>query len=197
MALLGAPEGALQLWFAQSLRDYFALSHSGGYVPLREVLRAELPRTLAQLGVEATEEVKLEVIGAFAQLDPRPDLADAVEHLAAAGWKLLALTNGSEDSALGLLERALVSHRFSGVLSCDSISVSKPNPQVYELALSRSEGEAWMVAAHGWDIAGAARAGMRTAFVSSVEGAYLDVFPEPDVVAASLLDAARAMTGDA
>jgi 2-haloacid dehalogenase len=43
---LGAPAHALQLWFAQTLRDAFALSHAGGYRPLKEVLEAELPRTL-------------------------------------------------------------------------------------------------------------------------------------------------------
>jgi len=46
-----------------------------------------------------------------------------------------------------------------------------------------------------WDIAGAARAGLRTAFISSVEGSYLGVYPKPDVVAGSLLEAARAMVG--
>jgi len=49
---LGAPEYALQLWFAQSLRDAFALSHAGGYQPLKQILEAELPRTLKLLGIE-------------------------------------------------------------------------------------------------------------------------------------------------
>ena len=45
LAELGAPEHALELWFAQTLRDAIALSHAGRYRPLRDVLRAELPRT--------------------------------------------------------------------------------------------------------------------------------------------------------
>jgi 2-haloacid dehalogenase len=31
---LGAPPYAMQLWFAQTLRDAFALSHAGHYQPL-------------------------------------------------------------------------------------------------------------------------------------------------------------------
>lgn len=46
---LGAPAHTLQLWFAQALRDAFALSHAGGYQPLKQILEAELPRTLKLL----------------------------------------------------------------------------------------------------------------------------------------------------
>ena len=38
-------------WFAQTLRDAFALSYAGGYQPLKEVLAAE-PRTLKLLGID-------------------------------------------------------------------------------------------------------------------------------------------------
>ena len=49
---LGAPDAALELWFAQSLRDYFACSHAGGYVPIAQVLEASLARSLAPFGAE-------------------------------------------------------------------------------------------------------------------------------------------------
>ncbi|HYW64436.1 MAG: hypothetical protein E6H93_04925 [Chloroflexi bacterium] len=52
----GAPAHALPLWFARSLRDAFALSHAGGYQPLKSMLEAELPRTLQQLKVAATPD---------------------------------------------------------------------------------------------------------------------------------------------
>lgn len=100
---------------------------------------------------------------------------------------------GAEESTRCLLERAGVADGFDALLSCDSISVTKPNRAAYQLALERSRPEAWMVAAHAWDIVGASRAGLKTAFVTSVEGSYLDVYPKPDVVAGSLLEAARTM----
>ncbi len=113
--------------------------------------------------------------------------------LADGRWQLLALTMGAAEATRGLLERAGVADLFEGLLSCDSISVTKPNRAAYELALERFAGETWMVAAHAWDIAGAARAGLRTAFITSVEGSYLEVYPKPDLRAKSLLEAARAM----
>lgn len=190
---LGAPEHALELWFAQSLRDSFAFSHAGGYAPLKEVLGAELARAAAQLGLLASDDDLRGVLGTFAELDPRPDLADALQVLADRGWQLLALTMGAAESTRGLLERTGLADRFDALLSCDSIAITKPNRAAYQLALERSGLETWMVAGHAWDIAGASRAGLKTAFVTSVEGSYLEVYPKPDVVAASLLEAARAM----
>src|SRR4028119_40666 len=55
---LGVPPHALELWFAQTLRDAFALSHAGSYRPLKEVLEAELPRTLKVLGIEADAQMR-------------------------------------------------------------------------------------------------------------------------------------------
>ena len=190
---LGAPEHALELWFAQTLRDSFALSHAGGYASLKDFLAAELPRSLRQLGLEPTESELREVLGTFTQLDPRPDLAEAVELLHDRGWQLLALTMGAAESTKALLGRAGVADRFVAFMSVDAISVTKPNAAAYRLALKESGGETWMVAAHAWDIAGAARAGLRTAFITSVEGSYLNVYAEPDIVAGSILEAAQAM----
>ena len=49
---LGAPTHALDLWFAQTLRDAFALSHASSYRPLKEILAAELPRTMKMLSID-------------------------------------------------------------------------------------------------------------------------------------------------
>lgn len=190
---LGAPEYALDLWFAQGLRDSFAFSHAGGYRPLKDMLRAELARTVRLLGLQPSDDDLGAVLSTFAELDPRPDLAEAVKVLADGGWLLLALTMGAAEATRGLLERAGVADRFGGLLSCDSISITKPNRAVYELALERSGPRTWMVAAHAWDIAGASRAGLRTAFITSVEGTYLDMYPKPDVIADSVFEATRAM----
>ncbi len=45
---LGAPPHAIQLWFAQTLRDAFALSHAGHYQPLKQILQS---RTTSNAGV--------------------------------------------------------------------------------------------------------------------------------------------------
>lgn len=187
---LGAPAHAVQLWFAQTLRDAFALSYAGGYRPLKEVLQAELPRTLKVLGVEADAMQLSQVVNSFAKLESQPDALEAFRILSEAGWKLIALTNGSEDSTRKLLERAGALQHFASILSCDTIQKTKPHPDVYAMAKRDAEGDLWMVAAHAWDIQGASHAGLKTAFITQEEKDYLSVYPQPEIVASNLVEAA-------
>ncbi len=187
---LGAPDYTVQLWFAQTLRDAFALSHAGGYRPLKEVLEAELPRTLKMIGVEASSVELSRVVTSFAELEPQPGALEAFRILVEAGWKLVALTNGSEESTRKLLDRAGALQRFGSILSCDAIQKTKPHPDVYDLPKQDADGDVWMVAVHAWDIAGAARAGLRTAFITQEEKEYLSIYPQPELVTSDLLLAA-------
>ena len=188
---LGAPPYAMQLWFAQTLRDAFALSHAGHYQPLKEILQAELPRTLAVLGIETREEQRSQIINTFTELEPQAGVQIAFHTLASAGWQLVALTNGSEESTRKLLEQANVLPFFERILSCDAVQKTKPHPDVYALAKQHDDSEIWLVAAHAWDIMGAASAGLRTAFITQAEKAFLAVYPQPDVVAVDLVEAAN------
>ncbi len=186
---LGAPTYSLQLWFAQTLRDAFALSHAGGYQPLKQMLEEELPRTLTLLGVEASPTQRAHVVSAFGELELETGALEAFQRLAKLGWRLVALTNGSAESTHKLLEQAGVLQHFAQVRSCDEIQITKPHPDVYQLLRQNALGEIWMIAAHAWDIAGAIRAGLKTAFITSQEGSYLAIYPQPDVIAPSLKSA--------
>lgn len=191
---LGAPAYALELWFAQTLRDAFALSYAGGYQSLKQVLEAELPRTLKILGIEADTMQVSSVVNSFSELELQSEGVESFQILMEVGWKLVALTNGSEDSTRKLLERASVMQHFATIFSCDSIQKTKPHPDVYAMPKQDTEGDVWLVAAHAWDIAGASRAGLRTAFVTKEEKSYLSVYPQPEVVAGDLAEAARKIT---
>lgn len=188
---IGAPSHTLQLWFAQTLRDAFALSLAGGYRPLVEVLEAELPRTLKMVGISASSVQLSRVVNSFTELEPSPGALEAFEIIARSGWKLVALTNGSEDSTRKLLERAGVKQLFASILSCDAVQKTKPHPDVYAMPLQNAEGDVWMVAVHAWDIAGAAKANLRTAFITQEEKDYLSIYPQPEVIASNLVDAAN------
>ena len=130
----GAPEPTLPLWFAQSLRDAFALSQAGGYQPLKSILQAELPRTLGQLGAAIPPDQVEQVLAAFGQLEPQPGLTELIPALAGRGWRLLALTNSSVDSVRALLQRTGLLGHFAALLSTDQVRKMKPHPDVYELA---------------------------------------------------------------
>lgn len=188
---IGAPDYALELWFANSLRDAFGLSHSGGYQPLKEILQAQLPRTLKLLNLSSSSAQLEKVMKTFSELELQSGAKKAFQILSEAGWTIMALTNGSKDSTLDLLQRAGVQTYFSEVHSCDEIAITKPHPDVYKLIPTNNLENVWLVAAHAWDIAGAVRLGMKTAFVTQLEKDYLKVYPQPHITAENLLEAAR------
>ncbi len=189
LQILGAPEYALQLWFSQALRDAFAWSHAGGYQPLAQLLEAELPRTLALLGVKSSTEERMHVMSALSNLELAPGALDVFQQLQEANWRIIALTNGSIDSTRQLLSQSNAIQYFAEVYSCDEIKKTKPHREVYQMLQQSATGEVWMVAAHAWDIAGAIRAGLKTAFVTSEEKTYLSIYPKPEVIAPSLIEA--------
>ena len=78
---------------------------------------------------------------------------------------------------------------FEEVLSADSVRRLKPAPEPYWMASERLDvpvGDVRLVAAHGWDMAGALRAGCTAAFVAR-PGQLLDpLAPRPDIIGADL-----------
>jgi len=190
---MGAPPLALDVWFSDSLRDYFAASYSGAYAPFAQVLGASMDRISDALDLGLTEDQRSSVMGALRDLRLQPGATEAFRAFSDGGWKQITLTNGSEAFTRSLLESAEVDSFFSAVLSCDEVGKSKPHADVYELARRHSEGEIWMVAAHAWDLQGAARAGFKTAFVTSKETSYLSVYPAPDVIEDDLSAVANAI----
>ncbi len=191
LAELGAPECTVDLWFAQSLRDYFSLSLSEHYVPMDKVLAAGLPRTLEMLGVEADEAAMQHAFDSLYRLQPTDGAAEACQIFIDNGWKVLALTNSSEHWTQTLLDQSGLGVNVHRVISCDDLGVSKPHKDVYAEAWEDAMMPLWMVAAHGWDIAGAAHARLNTVWIDSPEQVYLECFPEPMLVADSLEQAAR------
>ncbi|WP_319422442.1 HAD hydrolase-like protein [Pleurocapsa sp. FMAR1] len=188
---LGAPNYTLELWFAQSLRDAFAFSHAGEYQPLKKFLQAELPRTMKLLDINLSSGQLEQIMTTFSELELQPGAKEAFQTLTEAGWRVLALTNGSKNSTRDLLERAAVQQYFTEIYSCDAIAFTKPHPDVYKMIQTDNLEETWLVAAHAWDIAGAKSVGMKTAFVRQLEKDYLEVYPQPQVTVENLLEAAH------
>jgi len=187
---LGAPDYSFKLWFAQTLRDAFALSHAGSYRPLKQVLEAELPRTLKMLAIQADPVQMSHIVASFSELELQPDAKKSFEILKEAGCSIVALSNGSEESTRELLNRADAIGYFDRIFSCDAVQKTKPHPDVYALLKQDALDDIWMVAAHAWDLVGAACANLRTAFITQEEKDYLSVYPQPEVVADSLVAAA-------
>jgi 2-haloacid dehalogenase len=177
-------------WFGLMIQNTFVAGLTGGYVDYPTAQRA----ALKTLGIEREDEI----LAQMRQMPAHPDVNPALDRLT--GFTLVALTNSPLDVATAGLEFAGIAGRFDAILSADKIRALKPQRQAYEYAASTLGvplSEIRLVAAHGWDIAGALAAGCNAAFVRrpAVDLTYpgMSLNPlsdQPDIVGESLIEVA-------
>lgn len=132
-----------------------------------------------------------EALATFAELDAFPDAAGALDVLDRAAVPAVILTNGSAGNTRTLLERAGLQGRFAEVLTTEEVRAYKPHPAPYRLVgerLGLLPEQVVLVAAHDWDVMGAAGAGLRAILVGRGGGWSLPGSPPetaPDLVAAA------------
>jgi 2-haloacid dehalogenase len=197
---LGAPEGLATLWFTALLRDGFALAASGGEAPFARLADAALRTVLHGVELDrSTDDAVAHVVDGFAQLAVHPDVPDGVRALRRAGLRLVTLSNGSAQVAERLLGAAGLREEFEAVLSVEDAGAWKPARVSYEHAArtcGTGLGDMLMVAVHPWDLDGAARAGMATAWIDRTGAPWPDVFTPPTLTAAGLPELAERLAVD-
>jgi 2-haloacid dehalogenase len=180
---VGAPEPTANIWFAALLRDAFALTAAGGTAPFATLASAGLRTVLTGLPLTRGLEAAVEhVLDGFSSLGVHPDVPDGARALRASGLRLVTLSNSSADVADRLLTGAGLRQEFELVLSVEAAGVWKPAPGSYEYA-ARTVGlrpaEIVFVAVHPWDIEGASRAGMSTAWINRDGRPWPEYFRSP------------------
>lgn len=181
---VGAPEHAARLWFATLLRDGFALAAAGAMEPFAAIGDGALRVVLNGVPLDRDPDAAAaHIMGGFQGLGVHPDVLDGVPALHETGARLITLSNGSAQVAERLLSAAGVRDRFERLLSVEDAGAWKPARASYEYAArvcAVEPGDMLLVAAHPWDIDGAARAGMRTAWVNRGRAPYPGHFRRPD-----------------
>ncbi|OOP64867.1 haloacid dehalogenase, type II [Arthrobacter sp. SRS-W-1-2016] len=183
-AEVGAPATLGKLWFAALLRDGFALTAAGDNGTFAEI-GAEVLRGLLA-GIDLNRDVGQAVehiMSGMASLGLHSDVPDAVRGLRQAGYRLITLTNGSATVAEKLFERSGIRGEFEALLSVENAQAWKPAPASYGYAaqaIGAAPSEMLLIAVHPWDIHGAAKAGLQTAWINRVGAPYPGYFTPPD-----------------
>jgi 2-haloacid dehalogenase len=195
---VGAPAGLARTWFAGVLRDGFALTSVGVSERFARIAETNLRAALQGLSLDrSADEAVVHVMEGFGALPVHPDVPDGVRALAGLGGRLVTLSNGSASVAQGLLERAGLRDHFERLLSVEDAGIWKPAPGAYAYALRQcgvEPADAMLVAVHPWDVDGAGRAGLTTAWLNRSGGPYPRYFRRPDVEASSLTELAERLS---
>jgi 2-haloacid dehalogenase len=137
------------------------------WTPLDALHRESLDDLLEVFGLagRVDERARRELVRGWYRLPAWDDLAGGLERLRGR-YVVVALSNGGFALLTHLAKDAGL--RFDAILSSELARTYKPDPAVYRTAaglLGVEPARVLMVACHGWDIAGARAAGLRTAFL--------------------------------
>jgi 2-haloacid dehalogenase len=119
------------------------------------------------------------------------DVQDALSKLNDDGYKIAALTNSTEKIVTERMQRTGLVSYFTNVMSAERVKKYKPDLKVYQWAaeqVNTEPADILMVSVHGWDIAGASNAGMRTAYIKRTERMHYPLAPAPDYTCKNLLE---------
>lgn len=181
-------------WFAEVLNEAFVTTITGTYSDFGAIGRSALLVVEERHKTRLAEQQRSQILLGMRQLPPHPDVREGFKRLHDGGWRLVALTNSTLEVAEAQLQIAGIRTYLDHVFSADSVRRLKPASEPYEMAareLGIAIASLLFVAAHSWDIAGAAKAGCTTAFLAR-PGQVLDrLTPKPKFVAADVGDLAH------
>ncbi len=185
-------------WFDLMIHNALTLTAARQYRPFGEIGGACLEAVAGRLGADVTPDDKRELAERLGSLPAHPEAARAIERLRDAGFGVVTLTNSVAEVAESQLRNSGLRPLVSTAYSVDSVRLLKPAPESYRYVLEREgveAADAVLIAAHDWDIAGAAAAGLKTAFVSRDGRVPLSAAAAPTVSGGDLAEVVTRIIG--
>jgi 2-haloacid dehalogenase len=190
---------AFHQWFGLLLQYSLVDTVSGQYHDFGTIGDAALDMTANMLEEKRLKPArKQEIIRLLTELPPHKDAPKGLEMLLDAGYSLVAFTNSSQRMLDAQLRYADLIHYFEQGLSVETVRRFKPDGRTYQAAvqhLGLAPAEALLIAAHGWDVAGAQRAGLAAGFIARPGQTRYPLAPPPAYCGETLVEVARQLLG--
>ena len=173
-----------ELWRQKQLAYSWLRQITGHYADFWQLTEDSLDWALEATDL-AHPDLRARLLALYEELDAYPEVAAALRKLKEAGAATAILSNGSARMLSTAVASAGIGELLDDVLSVETVGVFKPDPRVYGMVGHRfgvAPGEVLFVSSNGWDVAGAALHGFRTAWVNR-RGEPVDRLPgRPDHV---------------
>lgn len=191
--------GGFRQWFGLMLQHSQTTTLTGSYFNFSTIGDVAFDMAATMLRTKPlTPEKKHDLAQLFTQLPAHPDVAAGLDQLRTAGFRLFTLTNSSPDSLAKQLKSAGIIEYFEQAFSVDPVRLYKPHPATYQYVAQQAglePSQVLMVAAHGWDVAGALAAGLPAAFIARPGQPLYPLAPAPTYQAADIADLAKQLVG--
>ncbi|MCA9006166.1 MAG: haloacid dehalogenase type II [Planctomycetaceae bacterium] len=183
-AALGGRPDLLPLWFTTMLQHSLVATVGDHYEDFGVIGAATLQMVARNQGIDLSDDAAKQALAPIRSLPAHPDVRPALEQLKHAGFRMVTLTNSSQAGIDAQMKNAGLTDLFEDRLSVEHVQMFKPHSHVYKWASRKMNvppEDCMLVAAHGWDIAGALWAGWRGAFVARPGAQLYPLAKQPEI----------------
>jgi 2-haloacid dehalogenase len=191
--LLEEPQ-AFRIWFGMVLHYSLVENCTDQYHDFSTIAEAVLKMSAASLNKTVSDEDMKKALSAIKSLKAYPDVEKGLTLLKENGFRLATLTNSPENALKEQLINSNLTDHFEQALSINAIEKYKPLAETYLWAAKKlgvKPEEIIMIAAHGWDLAGATNAGLATGFIAREGQSLYTLSKKPDFQASDILEMAE------
>lgn len=178
------------LWFATLLQYSLVTTASGQYEHFAHIGAATLQMVAANNNIIISQDkARTTIVNSLQSLPVHPEVKTALAQLKKDGYKLVSFTNSSNEGVKKQFESAGLTSYFDERLSIEDVGKFKPFSETYAWAARKMEvkpEECMLIAAHGWDVAGALWGGWRAAFISRPGQQLFPLAPQTEIIASDL-----------
>ncbi|HET7897685.1 MAG TPA: haloacid dehalogenase type II [Flavisolibacter sp.] len=182
------------IWFELFMQSCFVDNCIRQFHEFATLAKASMEMTAQKLGRTIESDTIDDVMEMLKHLPVHENVQEGLSLLNDMGYRIAALTNSPKYTIDERMEPTGLISYFEAVLSAEQAKQYKPMLEIYEWAAKKlrvAPEEALLVSSHGWDIAGGAAAGMKTAFIQRGKQALYPLAPKPNFVCKDLMELAH------
>lgn len=160
---------AFKIWFGMVLHYSLVDNCTNQYHDFSAIGVAMLEMAATSLNKTVTDDEIKKTLSIIRNLKAYPDVLKGLQLLKENGFRLATLTNSPENALNQQIINSNLTDIFELTLSINTLQKYKPDPKTYKWAATKLDQQPQniiMIAAHGWDLAGAIHAGLQTGFVA-------------------------------
>ena len=181
----------LKYWFTKLLHSSTIIGIMDEYRNFGELADVALENLFFENNKPLSEEVKTEILGEFRKLPAYDDVRPALRLLRDKDIRVIAVSNSSLAMIKEQLTNAGIIDLFNSYYSVDDVKKYKPFKDIYQSVAKQEElrtEDIIMIATHDWDLFGAKKAGLSTAYIKRKEVIYHPYYLQADFKDSNLSD---------
>jgi 2-haloacid dehalogenase len=181
----------LKYWFTKLLHTSTVTGIMNEYKNFGELSEVVLENIFYESGKQLTTETKAEILGSFRKLPAYDDVAEALKILRQNNIRVIAVSNSSLEMIKEQLTNAGIIDLFHAYYSVDSVKKYKPFKDIYQYVAHEENmfpEDIVMVATHDWDLFGAKKAGLTTAYIERKKLIFNPYYLQPDINKTNLIE---------